>query len=163
MATLSPLGLNTSRWQTAIVVALAFWLSGSLLLDLVIMPGLYATGMMADGGFAAAGYSIFWIFNRIEILCAAVVLSGLLVCRQLADNPASYHRAIALATILFTIPLVYAYALTPEMSALGMNLDLFAPTTVPSGMNQMHSGYFGLEMAKLALSGSLLWGLSRQG
>jgi hypothetical protein len=158
MATVSRFDPNPIHWQTIITTALAFWLSGSLLLDLVIMPSLYATGMMADNGFATAGYSIFWIFNRIEILCAALVLSGFLVCRQLATQKTTYRWPIALAILLFVIPLIYMYALSPEMSALGMDLDLFSPAAIPTGMNQMHQGYFALEILKLVLGGTLLFG-----
>jgi hypothetical protein len=61
--------------------ALGFWLSGSLLLDFVIMPGLSAVGMMSQANAATVGYSLFWIFNRIELLCAALVLTSLLALR----------------------------------------------------------------------------------
>jgi len=35
--------------------------------------------MMTQAGFATAGYLIFWNFNRIELLSAALVLTGVLV------------------------------------------------------------------------------------
>ncbi|MBW4619712.1 MAG: hypothetical protein KME17_10190 [Cyanosarcina radialis HA8281-LM2] len=145
-------------WQKAIVLILLFWLSSSLLLDLVIMPSLYATGMMAGDGFATAGYSIFWIFNRIELLCAGLVLTGLLIVHgtqngiRLAEN-----RPTLLALFLLGIALIYTYVFTPEMSALGMQLNLFEPASaMPAGMIQMHEGYWILEVCKLILGGTLL-------
>jgi hypothetical protein len=44
-------------WQTVVMFALGFWLSSSLLLDFVIMPGLSAAGMMSQASAATAGYS----------------------------------------------------------------------------------------------------------
>jgi len=58
-------------------LTLGFWLSGSLILDWVILVCVF--GMMTQAGFATAGYLIFWNFNRIELLSAALVLTGVLV------------------------------------------------------------------------------------
>jgi hypothetical protein len=145
-------------WQKAIMLILAFWLSTSLILDLVIMPSLYLTGMMEGAGFATAGYSIFWIFNRIELLCAGLVLTGLLIVHgaengtRLAEN-----KPTLLALFLLGIALIYTYVFTPEMSALGLQLNLFEPaTTMPAGMMQMHEGYGILEICKLILGATLL-------
>ena len=74
--------LNRINWQTVVMFALGFWLSSSLLIDFLIIPGLSAAGMMTQEGFASAGYLIFGIFNRIELLCAALILTGFLVIRR---------------------------------------------------------------------------------
>jgi hypothetical protein len=55
--------------------ALGFWLSSSLLLDLVIMPGLSAAGMMSQAVPQLLAIQSSGFFNRIELLCAAVVLA----------------------------------------------------------------------------------------
>jgi hypothetical protein len=148
--------LNRPKWKTIVVFALVFWISSSILLDLVIMPGLYGAGMMNQPGFAAAGYSIFWMFNRIELICAALILTGILVLQNLhiALHPKS---AIALSLLLLGIASTYTYGLTPEMSALGIQLNLFntAPE-VPDAMNLMHQGYWVLEVLKLAAAGTLI-------
>ncbi|HEY9625060.1 MAG TPA: hypothetical protein V6C78_32335 [Crinalium sp.] len=144
------------KWKTIVVFALIFWLSSSLLLDLVVMPELYSSGMMAQPDFAVAGYSIFWVFNRVELICAALVLTGVLVLQRM---PGFLHRrtAIAFSTLLLGIALTYTYVLTPEMSALGLQLDLFNPaSTVPGAMDLMHQGYWGLEVLKLVVAGALL-------
>jgi hypothetical protein len=146
------------RWQAIVMVALIFWLSGSLILDLVIMPSLYVAGMMDSSGFAAAGNLMFWGFNRIELICAASAATGLMVLSNVTDGSNKRSRtAILLSLILLAIALIDTYALTPQMSALGIQLNLFEPTTeVPSGMNLLHQSYFGLEVLKLALCGTLL-------
>ncbi|MGH2414768.1 MAG: hypothetical protein ACRDEA_13985, partial [Microcystaceae cyanobacterium] len=82
MNAISDRGLKQISWSTVVMLTLGFWLSSSLILDAVIIPGLSASGMMSQGGFASAGYLIFGVFNRIELLCASVVLTGFLVFRR---------------------------------------------------------------------------------
>jgi hypothetical protein len=148
--------LNRSTWKTTVLFALLFWVSSSLLLDLVIMPELYGAGMMSQPDFAAAGYSIFWMFNRIELICAALILTGILVLQNLSVAIPT-KGAIALAMLLLGIASVYTYGLTPEMSALGMQLNLFnVASNVPNAMNWMHQSYWGLEVLKLASAGALI-------
>lgn len=158
MTAFSSAGLKQPAWQTTVTFTLAFWLSGSLLLDWVIMPSLFATGMMTQPGFATAGYSIFWIFNRIELLCAALVLTGLLVLRRThTGSKLGGRKVIFLSLFLLTIAIIDTYFLTPQMSALGLQLNLFEPVAeIPTGMNQMHGGYWTLEALKLIASGTLL-------
>lgn len=165
MTAFSSVGLRQSGWQKAILVSLGFWLSSSLLLDWVIIPSLYGAGMMSQSGFATASYSVFWIFNRLELLCAALVLTGLLVLRNTQNGSRLVgSKVIILSLLLLIIALIYTYILTPQMSALGMHLNLFEPLSgKPLGMTQMHEGYWVLEAAKLTLGGTLLsWCLGQQ-
>lgn len=147
-----------SVWQTIVAFVLLFWMSGSLIVDLVIMPGLYSAGMMTQPDFATAGYSIFWIFNRIELVCAAIALTGLLWIRSTREL--FYQRgylSVMLAGVLGAIALLYTYALTPQMSALGIQLDAFESIReIPGSMNLMHFSYWGLELLKLTAAGTLL-------
>ena len=155
---------NTSRsnWQATVLIALGFWLSSSAVLDFLIMPSLYGSGMMTQPDFATAGYSIFWLFNRVELLCGALILTGLLALRH-KRNPFSVitsrlksRWALFLSLFLFLIALIYTYILTPDMSALGLQLDFFtAQTAIPTGMNQLHGFYWGLELMKLMAGGFL--------
>ena len=146
------------RWQAIVMVALIFWLSGSLILDLVIMPSLYVSGMMTSPEFATAGNLMFWGFNRVELICAGLVATGLMVLSNLSNGFGKDQRtAIILSLVLLAIALIDTYALTPQMSALGIQLNLFDATAeVPTGMNLLHQGYFGLEAVKLAVGGTLL-------
>jgi len=146
------------RWQAIVMVALIFWLSGSLILDIVIMPSLYVSGMIASPEFATAGNLMFWGFNRVELICAGLVATGLMVLSNLSNGFGKDQRtAIILSLVLLAIALIDTYALTPQMSALGMQLNLFDATAeVPTGMNLLHQAYFGLEAVKLAVGGTLL-------
>ncbi|MEO1403772.1 MAG: hypothetical protein AAFV72_21345 [Cyanobacteria bacterium J06635_1] len=135
-------------------------MSSSVLIDFLVMPMMYETGMMEQPGFASTGYSLFWVFNRVEVLCGALILTGLLALRQRRNEfdvlvSGSRSRwSLVIASGLLAIAMVYTYLLTPEMSALGV--DLGSGTTVPAAMNWMHATYWGLEVLKLAAAGFLL-------
>jgi hypothetical protein len=143
------------NWQMIVVSSLAFWLSSSILLDFVIMPSMFFTGMMEEPNFASAGYSLFSVFNRIELLCAAVILTGAVTLRMTEAARFGGRQGAFLALSLLAIALTYTYALTPQMSALGLPLSLDDVAT-PAVMNQMHLGYWALEVMKLAACGSLI-------
>jgi len=104
------------------ISSLSFWLSGSLILDLVIMPTLWTTGMMESSGFASASYSIFWIFNRVELVCAAVALSSIWAWSQESpSNAQNKQQLFAGAVMLLAIALSDTFILTPYLSGLGIN------------------------------------------
>ena len=155
-------GANASHppaWQMMIVLTLVGWLSVSLFLDLVIMPGMYAAGMTREPGFAMAGDLIFSIFNHMELLAGAAVLTGCLIWQATRNQTSSWLQwsVLGVGGLLLVIPLIYTYGLTPQMSELGMQLNLFETTTeVPAGMNQLHEAYWGLEILKLIAGGFLL-------
>lgn len=146
------------RWQAIVMVALIFWISGSLIIDLVIMPSLYVSGMTTSPEFATAGNLMFWGFNRVELLCASLAATGLMVLSNLSTGFGKQTRtAIILSFVLLAIALIDTYALTPQMSALGMQLNLFDSTVeVPTEMNLLHQSYFVLEAIKLSVGGTLL-------
>lgn len=148
----------TKRWQSIAMGSLGFWVSGSLILDLVIMPTLWTTGMMESSGFASASYSIFWIFNRVELLCAAATLSSVWALSKGSQLNADTHRKLlAGAVMLMAIALSYTFVLTPYMSGLGLDLDVLATIkSLPAEMNQMHLLYWVLEASKLGIAGLLL-------
>jgi hypothetical protein len=147
----------SKRWRFLAIGSLGFWISGSLILDLVIMPTLWATGMMESSGFASAGYSIFWIFNRVELLCAGAVLSSILALSNLNLTSVYAGRKMLVgAGMLLAIALSFTFILTPYMSGLGLDLDIFTTTkSIPSDMNQLHSIYWVLEASKLGIAGLL--------
>ncbi|MEM9162678.1 MAG: hypothetical protein AAGC54_06360 [Cyanobacteria bacterium P01_F01_bin.4] len=160
MTSFSKLSLRQFNWDSAVLLIATFWLSSSVLIDFLVMPMMYETGMMEQPGFASTGYSLFWVFNRVEVLCGALILTGLLALRQRRNQfdvlvSGSRSRwSLIVASGLLAIAMIYTYLLTPEMSALGVNLG--GETTVPTAMNWMHAAYWGLEVLKLAAAGFLL-------
>jgi hypothetical protein len=122
------------------------------------MPVLYTSGMMTEPGFASAGYSLFWVFNRVELLCAALILTGVLSLRHSLGGVNSLaQKAIFLASLLLAIALICTYGLTPQMSSLGLHLNLFnSVSEIPALMNLLHTGYWLLELLKLGIGAFLL-------
>ncbi|NJM70414.1 MAG: DUF4149 domain-containing protein [Scytonema sp. RU_4_4] len=155
MNSVSSVELKRPIWQTIAVLTLGFWLSASLFLDWVIMPSLYISGMMTQSSFATAGYVLFWNFNRIELLSAGLVLASVLA---LCNSQSNWRRgAIISSVLLLAIALIDTYQLTPQMSAIGLNLNLFQATAeTPASMNILHGGYWILEAVKLLVGGTLL-------
>lgn len=165
MATFSPnLESNQQRWQTIVCLTLGFWLSACVILDLVIMPSMYASGMMNEPGFTVAGSMMFSVFNRVELLCAGLGLTGLLVLSATPNHLIKKsNTAIIFSLALLAIALIDTYGLTPQMTGLGMNLNLFdSVVEVPTAMNQMHGSYWVLEVIKLVVGGTLLGWCYRQ-
>ncbi len=151
-------------WHKVLTIVLAFWLSTSLLLDLVIMPSLAASGMLTQPDFVPAGYGLFWVFNRLELVCAAVAVTGLLIQRQGSKSRESRGaQSVMLSLLMLSVTLVCTYFLSPQMSSLGAHLNWFdTAVDVPAGMNQLHGGYWVLEAVKLTIGGVLLsWQLDR--
>lgn len=159
----SPRLSQGAQWLPWVAAIAGFWLSGTLLLDFLVMPVMYTSGMMTTPDFPAAGYSLFETFNHLEMLCAALILTGLLVLRRPARpfgvviSGSQCRWAVALGTVLMIISLIYTYGLTPEMGALGLSLDAFAPTAeLPTTMIWMQGLYWLLEGIKLASLGGIL-------
>lgn len=164
MTAASTIQLKRPIWQTIVMVTLGFWLSGSLILDWVIMPTLYVSGMMTQSGFATAGYLIFWNFNRIELFSAALVLTGVLVLGRTQFAATNWRpSAIILSALLLAVSLIETYFLTPQMCAAGLQLNLFElAAEIPATMSQLHAGYWLLEAVKLVAGGTLLSWCFRQ-
>ncbi|EHC11540.1 hypothetical protein FJSC11DRAFT_2992 [Fischerella thermalis JSC-11] len=112
MNTVSSFGFKRPTLQSIVMLTLGFWLSASLLLDWVIMPSLYVSGMITQASFATAGYVIFWNFNRIELLAAGLVLTCVLALNQTQSNWRS--GSLILSILLLAISLTTTYWLTPE-------------------------------------------------
>jgi hypothetical protein len=167
-------------WLTALAAIIGFWLSATILLDFAIMPSMYFSGMMSTPNFGAAGYMLFSMFNRIELVCAGAALSGglwFLLSPKYSDR--EKIEVGFSAVMLLTIALCYTFILTPQMGGLSVELhaiddlgtlnagleDLQMHSTlssVPAGMNQMHVVYWMLEATKITALASMLGFAYRQ-
>ena len=165
MANISRLSRKQFSWDALVLLVATFWLSSSVLLDFFMMPMMYESGMMEGANFATAGYSMFWLFNRVEVLCAAAVLTGLLVLRQqtqgnrrgqfaVIESGSQSRWALMLSGGLLAIALLYTYVFTPQLSAMGM--QFIGQTEVPNAMGTMHLLYWGLEGLKLVAAAWLV-------
>ncbi|MEL7329543.1 MAG: hypothetical protein AAGJ69_06840, partial [Cyanobacteria bacterium J06559_1] len=143
------------RWDALVLLIATFWLSSSVLLDFFMMPMMYESGMMNEPGFATGSYSLFWVFNRVEVLCAAAILTGLLVLRErrsqfeVVTSGSRSRWALLTSGALLAIAFTYTYFFTPQLSALGLNLSGGFSEPAPPEMSVLHLAYWGLETVKL--------------
>lgn len=146
------------NWSAIVLFALGFWLSTTLLLDCLVIPGLLTSGMMNQDGFASAGYLIFGTFNHVELICSALVLSGCLVLNyQKNGTIGNLDKYVFAAIGLVAIALSYTYFLTPQMSSLGLALNNFNNLqTSADSMGMMHIVYWTLEVIKIVVATGLL-------
>ena len=160
MNTITQLNKKNINWSGIILFSLGFWMSASLLLDAVIIPCLSATGMMAQEEFSSSLYLIFGTFNHIELICAGMILSTVLVFRHyhnFTDKQQNWATIISIA--LFAIAIIYTYLITPQLTAWGLefNFNLFnSIQTMPKEMISLQGGYWVLEAIKLFAGISLL-------
>lgn len=144
-------------WRNTIALALSLWLGGTLFLDLVVMPSMFASGMMLEPGFASTGYLLFHNFNCVEVLLAALTLTGLLAWNYSAHLHLLQSKTTLIFTVLlFLIPFACLYGLSPWISSMSLPLDLFNTTQFPEGMFPLQGLYWFLESLKLAAIVTLL-------
>jgi glucan phosphoethanolaminetransferase (alkaline phosphatase superfamily) len=146
------------NWSAILMFTLGFWLSGSLIFDFVTIPSLLASGMMGESGFASAAYLMFGLFNRIELVCGALVLTSCFVFFKQHDLERRREIIfLILASVLLAIALSYTYIFTPQMTSLGLQLNLLEPTPeLTAKMASLHRFYWLLEGTKLAIGTILL-------
>jgi hypothetical protein len=145
----APLHWQDSAWHRILPMVLMFWLSASLVLDFLVMPVMYTSGMMEESHFVLAGQALFGAFNRMEMVLAAVVCVGFWIKQQTPEvERESVFRNLPIASLLLGITLVCTYFVTPTMSGLGFMEE--ATGIIPPEMNTMHSFYWILECVKLA-------------
>ncbi len=141
----------------ALGFVLSIWLGGSVLLDFVVMPTLYKSGMMTGSSFASAAEALFSTFNSLEMLMGAIVLAAMMSRRH--DRQLEAHMSLgglALPIGLLLISLVYRYWLTPQIGGLGVQDWLNPAGELPAAMLMMQAGYWLLETVKLGICGILL-------
>ena len=146
------------NWSAIILFSLGFWLSGSVVLDFILIPSLSVSGMMNGTDFASAGFLIFGIFNHIEIVCASLILTGTLIFYfqgYLTEDRKLIH--VLFASFLLLISLAYTYMFIPNLTAWGLLTNQYTGEAgMPSTMMFWQGGYWLLEITKFAIAGILL-------
>lgn len=154
---------NRAAWTPWIFAIAGFWLSCNLVLDFLVMPVMYTSGMASQPDFAPTSYSLFWTFNRVELLCAAALLSGILALRRkplefsVCQSGSRCRWALAIGVSLLGAAFIDTYLLMPQMSAAAFAMELSPSTALAPVMSGMHSLYWLVELVKLACLGGLAW------
>jgi Domain of unknown function (DUF4149) len=144
----APLHWQDSTWHRVLPIVLLFWLSASLVLDFLVMPVMYTSGMMAESHFVLAGQALFGAFNRMELVLAATICVGFWVKQQTPEvERESIFRNLPIAVMLLGIAVLCTYFVTPTMSGLGFVEE--STGIVPAEMTTMHTLYWMLESVKL--------------
>lgn len=138
------------NWSTLAFMVLGFWLSTSLILDLLVMPTFYAEGMMQSVDFISVLHGIFSVFNRVELVCACLILTSAFVFINHHDfSPSKEKFTVALALLLTAIALIFTYILTPQLTGMGLALGIFERSeTMPQAMINVQASYWILEAIK---------------
>jgi len=152
------LSIAVIDWPLLVMGTLGLWLSGSLLVDLLVLPSLSAAGMMSQPGFISAGHLLFSIFNHLEMLFAGIILSGCFYLQHQGFFSGNSQRLIGVfAVLLLAIAVIYTYGLTPAITDLSFDMASFNSTgEMPPTMMPLHWAYWGLELVKLSLGVTLL-------
>lgn len=150
------------QWLPWLLAIAGFWLSSNLVIDFLVMPVMQVSGMTTQTEFASVGYTLFWSFNRLELLCAAGLVTGVLALRrqpqefEIGNSGSRCRWAVLLGLVLLSLTLIDTYMLSPEMSAMALPLDwLESRPALDPAMNWMHGAYWSLEAVKLASLGLL--------
>ena len=153
---------SRSYWLPWLLTIAGFWLSSNVVIDFLVMPVMQVSGMASQAEFAPAGYTLFWSFNRIELLCAAILLTGILALRRhpgefdICHSGSRCRWALVLGLGLLSLTLVDTYVLTPEMGALAVSLDFLRNhVAMAPAMDWLHGMYWALEVLKLLCLGTL--------
>ncbi len=153
---------SRSSWLPWLLTIAGFWLSSNVVIDFLVMPVMQVSGMTAQAEFASAGYTLFWSFNRLELLCAAMLLTGVLALRSqpgefdIVSSGSRCRWALAIGLGLLSLTLADTYLLTPEMGAMALSLDWLSSSAIAPTMNWLHGTYFSLEALKLLCLGFLV-------
>lgn len=158
MTTLISRPYRRAKLQSICMIALGLWLSASLVFDFLIIPSLFASGMMESSDFASFSYIVFGNFNHLELLGAGIILGSSLAINYRHNlSRIKIDSSIVISVVLMAIALSYTYFLTPQLSSLGMNLDPFAIQEVNiNAMLGTHIAYWLMELSKLVLGFFLL-------
>ena len=144
-------------WLYSLSLVLAFWVGGTLAIDFVVMPSLANAGMMTSADFIPAGFSLFHRFNGAEVILGSLMLTGTLAL--LTQNQVPHRKRLGLLSgILFLIPCLYFYYLSPQLAGLGLTHNL-SQGVIPAEMESMQSIYWVLDGLKITCVAMYLYEL----
>ena len=153
---------SRSHWLPWLLAIAGFWLSSNVVIDFLVMPVMQVSGMTTQAEFASAGYTLIWSIKRLELLCAAILLTGVLALRRhpgefdICHSGSRCRWALVLGLGLLSLTLVDTYLLTPEMGGMALSLDVLNNEgAIAPAMNWLHATYWSLEVLKLASLGAI--------
>ncbi len=145
-------------------LALAVWLGGLIVIDLVETPARFRAPSLNRNQVVAVGREVFAAFNRMEAVVGGVLIaaSALLAGRD-ATAPHQSRAAVACVSVMWLVALAQCFWARPRMSALTKGLDLVNRRPGDARFRVLarwHKTYVALDLAKAALGLAALglWG-----
>ena len=142
----------------------AVWVGGSILTDLVLIPGAFRS--LARNDAIAFGADAFGRVNFLEcILGASAILIAFALGRSGWGTPARHRLAVSLACSMTAISLAFLLFLTPaiiyrvkELLASGFDFaDLGENPPERASLRTIHHVYVALDAAKILCGIGLFW------
>jgi uncharacterized membrane protein len=136
-------------------LALAVWLGGLFVIDLVETPARFRVPDVNRNQVVAVGRAVFAALNRLEVVAGALLVaaSALLASRATAVSRASL-AALAGVCLMWLVALAQFFWARPRMSALTADLDLVNRDTGDArfdALRRWHKTYVALDFFKMAL------------
>lgn len=125
------------------------WIGARLLVDGLLMPLLFSSGMMQSTDFPSMAGIFFASLDRLELMAAATLLTVTL----LGSRPGINKRFLLAANLLLAIALLQTYWLTPSLTGLGF--AALQSGEMPSAMPLQQGLLWSLEAVKLIILAAL--------
>ena len=136
-------------------LALAVWLGGLLVIDLVETPARFRVPAINRNQVVAVGREVFAALNRMEVVVGALLVaaSALLAGRAAAVSPKSLAALLSVG-VMWLVALAQFFWARPRMSAATKDLDLV--NRLPEDarfqvLRRWHKTYVALDFVKVVL------------
>ena len=136
-------------------LALAVWLGGLIVIDLVETPARFRVKAINRNQVVAVGREVFAALNRMEVAVGALLVgaSALLVSRAAAHSHKPLAAVISVG-VMWLVALAQYFWARPRMSAATTELDLENRRPEEARfqlLRRWHKTYVALDLVKMAL------------
>ena len=124
-------------------LAVALWVGGMAVLDLIDAPLRFATPAISRNQAVALGQAVFARFNRVEMALGVLALVAASVSR-------SARWTIIVTALMLALTAVQTFYLTPEITRLASGLDFVNRTPGDpkyAVIRSLHGAYTAVEIA----------------
>ena len=136
-------------------LALAVWLGGLIVIDLVETPARFRVAAIDRNQVVAVGREVFAALNRTEVIVGALlVAASALLAGRAADVSRKSLAALAGVGVMWLVALAQYFWARPRMSAATKELDLVNRRPEDARFRvfrRRHKTYVALDLVKMAL------------
>lgn len=136
-------------------LALAVWLGGLIVIDLVETPARFRVPAIDRNQVVAVGREVFAALNRTEVIVGALlVAASALLAGRAADISRKSLAALVGVGVMWLVALAQYFWARPRMSAATIDLDLVNRRPEDARFQvfrRWHKTYVALDLVKIAL------------